>query len=76
MLFKARKKLKSAPDYKPTFIDSETWARWKNDWECPETKALSARNSSNRHGGGDKAEATHIGGSVPHARTMRDLVSI
>ena len=33
MLFKARKKLKSALDFKPTSIDSETWARWKNDWE-------------------------------------------
>ena len=53
--------------------DNETWARWKADWECP---AVSARNSSNRRGGRDKAEATHIRGSIPHARTMRDLVSI
>ena len=76
MLFKAHKKLKSAPDLMPTSINSEIWARWKNNWERPENKTLSAKNSFNRRGGGDKAEATHIGCSVPHARTMQDLVSI
>ena len=53
--------LQSAPDFKPTSIDSETSTRWKNDWECLENKALAAKNSSNRRGGGDKAEATQIG---------------
>ena len=76
MLFKERKKLKSASDFKPPSIDNKTWARWKNDQECPDNKAVSARNSSNGRGGRDKAEATHIGGSVTQARTMRDLVSI
>ena len=76
MLFKWRRTLKSKPEFKPPSIDNETWARWKADWEHPDNKAVSARNSSNRRGGRDKAEATHIGGSVLHARTMRDLVSI
>ena len=76
LLFKWRKTLKSKPEFKPPFIDNETWARWKADWEHPDNKAVSARNSSNRRGGKDKAEATHIGGSIPHARTMRDFVSI
>ena len=50
--------------------------RWDNDRERPENKALAARNSSNRRGGGDKAEAIHIDGSILHAKTMRDLVSV
>ncbi|XP_057519438.1 uncharacterized protein LOC130800104 [Amaranthus tricolor] len=73
MLFKWRRTLKSKPDFKPPSIDNETWARWKADWERLDNKAVSARNSSNRRGGRDKDEATHIGGSVSHARTMRDL---
>ena len=76
MLFKWRRTLKSKPEFKPPSIDNETWARWKADWERPDNKAVSARNSSNRRGGKDRAEATHIGGSIPHAKTMRDLVSI
>ncbi|XP_057517114.1 uncharacterized protein LOC130798229 [Amaranthus tricolor] len=73
MLFKWRKTLKSKPEFKPPSIDNETWARWKADWERPDNKVVSARNSSNRRGGKDRAEATHLGGSIPHARTMRDL---
>ncbi|XP_057526475.1 uncharacterized protein LOC130805709 [Amaranthus tricolor] len=73
MLFKWRRTLKSEPEFKPPSINNETWARWKADWKRPDNKAVSASNSSNRHGGKDKAEATHIGGSIPHARTMRDL---
>ena len=74
MLTKARSRIKTVPNFKPDYIDNETWARWKSDWELPENKAISARNASNRRGGGDVAEATHIGGSVPHAKTMRNLV--
>ncbi|XP_057520726.1 uncharacterized protein LOC130800996 [Amaranthus tricolor] len=73
MLFKWRRTLKSKSDFKRPSIDNETWARWKADWEHPDNKAVSARNSSNRRGGRGKVEATHIGGSIPHARTMRDL---
>lgn len=76
MQFKMRDRLKREPNYKPPFVDNDTWAKWKSDWEHPERKAVSTRNSSNRRGGGDKAEATHIGGSVPHAKTMWKLVNI
>jgi hypothetical protein len=76
MLTKARSKIVTIPNYKPPFISEDTWAQWKIIWESPENKALSARNSANRRGGRDKAEATHIGGSVPYAKTMRDLVNI
>ncbi len=76
MLTKARSKSKTIPNYKPDFISPDTWAQWKIVWELPENKAISARNSANRRGGRDKAEATHIGGSVPHAKTMRDMVNI
>ncbi|XP_057550591.1 uncharacterized protein LOC130828644 [Amaranthus tricolor] len=73
MLFKWRRTFKSKPEFKPPSFDNETWARWKADWERPDNKAISARNSSNGRGEKDKAEATHIGGSIPHARTMRDF---
>ncbi|CAO2835178.1 unnamed protein product [Amaranthus hypochondriacus] len=71
MLTKARSKSKTGKT--PEFISPETWEQWKIVWELPENKAISARNSANRRGGKDKAEATHIGGSVPHAKTMRDM---
>ena len=58
MLFKWRRTFKSKPDFKRPSIDNETWERWKADWERPDNKAVLARNSSNRCGGRDKAEAT------------------
>lgn len=75
MIYRYRKASEKNPNYIPKSVDPSSWAAWKEAWKSPEFEAASSRNSTNRCRGRDKAESTHIGGSVSHARTMRKLVS-